>query len=302
MNPKANQAALGLLRSIAAIFLLLAAAPGWHGAASGQSVCGDGVRDFATETCDDGGSCRGGANDGRKCTTLEAEACPDGECIAVDGDLDFGSPGEPGDICPANCVINDTCTVSGGVDVNVKFAQHCACAGDCDGDGTVSLNEVITGIGIGLGTKSLDECPSFDANSDDTVGVTDLIGGVDHSINDCPTDCGLDLTNGRFFLRYPDAKVRIPGTANDNSVIERISVPFVGVGTPNDIEYAIRILLQADPFFTIDPDTLFTVTMDVCQEGGPPAAEDFRCSVFEAFASDASDVTSQTTCSVEIAP
>jgi hypothetical protein len=257
---------------------------------------------LTTESCDDGGSCQGGTNDGQKCTTLEAEACPDGTCVPDDGDLDFPDPGEPDNSCPANCVINDTCTVSGTVDVNVKFAQACACAGDCDGDGEVSLSEVITGIGIGLGTKSLDECPSFDANDDDVVGVTDLIGGVDHSINTCPNECGIDLTNGRFFFRYPDTKVRIPGTANDNSVLERISVPFVGVGTPNDIDYAIRILLQADPFFTIDPDTLFTVTMDVCEEGEALTADDFRCSVFEAFASDASDVTAQTTCSVEIQP
>jgi hypothetical protein len=265
-------------------------------------VCGDGNRDFAAESCDDGGTCEGGPNDGQKCTTLAEEACGDGTCVPVDGDLDFGAPGEPGDTCPFNCVINETCPVSGTLDVNVKFAQTCPCAGDCDRDGMVTLNEVITGVGIGLGTNSIDECPGFDANDDDIVGVTDLISGVDNSLNECPTDCGIDLTNGRFFFRYPDTKVRIPGSANDDSVIERIAVPFVGVGTPNDIDYAIRVLLQADPFFTIDPDTLFTVTMDVCEGTEPPAAEDFRCSVFEAFASDASDVTEQTTCSVEIAP
>jgi hypothetical protein len=42
--------------------------------------------------------------------------------------------------------------------------------------------------------------------------------------------------------------------------------------------------------------------MDVCEEGEALTADDFRCSVFEAFASDASDVTAQTTCSVEIQP
>ena len=52
------------------------------------------------------------------------------------------------------------------------------CVGDCNGDGSVTVNEVVTGVNIGLGTQSLDACPSFDANGDGLVTVNEIITAV----------------------------------------------------------------------------------------------------------------------------
>jgi hypothetical protein len=42
-----------------------------------------------------------------------------------------------------------------------------ACTGDCDGGGTVSIDELIQGVNIALGTASVFACRAFDANGDE---------------------------------------------------------------------------------------------------------------------------------------
>jgi parallel beta-helix repeat protein len=50
-------------------------------------------------------------------------------------------------------------------------------SGDCDGDGAVTVNEIITAVNIALGNSAVDTCPA--ASSDgDTVAIADLIAAV----------------------------------------------------------------------------------------------------------------------------
>jgi hypothetical protein len=258
-------------------------------AAASAQMCGNGNVDFPDETCDNGGICQGGANEGQACTTVQAGACPDGTCTPVDGDRDLE------DRCPANCAINRECDPTGTADVKVRFAR--ACLGDCDGDGKVELNELITGIAIGLGTGSVNACLNFDLDGDGVVGIDSLTAGVSNSINGCAPPEALGAS--RFFLRYPDSKVRVPGSGTDESVLDRITTPVVGALTPNDIDYALRILVQPDFGFMIDPDELFTVSFDVCG-ASELRPEDFRCTVFDAFSPEGADLTAQTSCFVEL--
>jgi hypothetical protein len=60
---------------------------------------------------------------------------------------------------------------------NTGTAPPLVCVGDCSGDGTVSNNELVTGVNIVLGTTPVDSCPAFDATGDGTVGMTDLVKG-----------------------------------------------------------------------------------------------------------------------------
>jgi len=59
------------------------------------------------------------------------------------------------------------------------------CAGDCDGDGGVSGNELLTGLTLALGTHAA-SCPSCDANGDGVVSVGELIKAVDVARTGCP--------------------------------------------------------------------------------------------------------------------
>jgi hypothetical protein len=60
------------------------------------------------------------------------------------------------------------------------------CLGDCDGDGSVSSNELVMGVSIALGVMPMSRCAAFDVGRDGVVSVLDLISGIDHSLNQCP--------------------------------------------------------------------------------------------------------------------
>lgn len=62
------------------------------------------------------------------------------------------------------------------------------CVGDCDGDGQVRINEVITGVNIGLDQLPLAACPSFDANDNGAVAINEVITGVNNGLTGCPEE------------------------------------------------------------------------------------------------------------------
>lgn len=67
----------------------------------------------------------------------------------------------------------------------VQAPPSCAC--DCNGDGAVTVNELITGVNIALGNQTLDACPVFDANGDGEVTINEIIQGVNAALTGCPT-------------------------------------------------------------------------------------------------------------------
>jgi hypothetical protein len=61
------------------------------------------------------------------------------------------------------------------------------CAGDCTGDGSVTVTELIFGISIALGAAPLAECPAADADRDGRVTITDLVAAVEIAlVGVCP--------------------------------------------------------------------------------------------------------------------
>ncbi|MGH7290888.1 MAG: hypothetical protein ACREJT_06735, partial [Myxococcota bacterium] len=60
------------------------------------------------------------------------------------------------------------------------------CVGDCDGGSAVSINELIVGVNIALGTLSVDRCPAFDPSGDGNVAINELIAAVANALNGCP--------------------------------------------------------------------------------------------------------------------
>lgn len=60
------------------------------------------------------------------------------------------------------------------------------CAGDCDGSSTVTINELITGVNIALGSAQLSACPSFDRDGSGMVEINELILAVNNALGTCP--------------------------------------------------------------------------------------------------------------------
>jgi hypothetical protein len=61
-----------------------------------------------------------------------------------------------------------------------------ACLGDCNDDGEVTIDEIIRGVNIALGSIELSECPVFDGSGDGEVTVDELIGSVNNALTGCP--------------------------------------------------------------------------------------------------------------------
>ncbi len=59
-----------------------------------------------------------------------------------------------------------------------------SCIGDCDGDGTVQINELVLGVGIALGTSELSACSNLD-NGDGIVSVDRLVAAVNNALCSC---------------------------------------------------------------------------------------------------------------------
>jgi len=59
------------------------------------------------------------------------------------------------------------------------------CGGDCNSDGEVRVDELITGIGIALGDQPMNACSSLDAAGDGRVTVDEEIAAVRHALVGC---------------------------------------------------------------------------------------------------------------------
>jgi hypothetical protein len=59
------------------------------------------------------------------------------------------------------------------------------CIGDCNGDGPVTVDELLKGVNIGLGNQQLLTCPAFDANRDGEVTVDELVAAVHAALYGC---------------------------------------------------------------------------------------------------------------------
>ncbi|HSP96947.1 MAG TPA: dockerin type I domain-containing protein [Candidatus Dormibacteraeota bacterium] len=59
------------------------------------------------------------------------------------------------------------------------------CVGDCNGDGMVSVADLIVGVNIALGNQPIANCPAFDVNGDGMVSISELIAAVGNALDGC---------------------------------------------------------------------------------------------------------------------
>ena len=64
-------------------------------------------------------------------------------------------------------------------------ARAADCPGDCDAGGTVTVNEVVTGVAIALDEQPVSACSAMDANGDGTVTVDELLRAVHALLDGC---------------------------------------------------------------------------------------------------------------------
>ncbi|MFQ5665348.1 MAG: OmcA/MtrC family decaheme c-type cytochrome [Candidatus Binatia bacterium] len=68
-----------------------------------------------------------------------------------------------------------------------KPAWAQACAGDCDGSGAVTVDEIVTVVNIALESLDVSSCTAGDTNASGDVTVDEIVAAVNSALNGCPT-------------------------------------------------------------------------------------------------------------------
>lgn len=59
------------------------------------------------------------------------------------------------------------------------------CAGDCDGDGVVRVDEIVKTVSIAIGVVEMSSCPDADLNEDGAVTVDEILSAVTNALDQC---------------------------------------------------------------------------------------------------------------------
>jgi hypothetical protein len=71
-----------------------------------------------------------------------------------------------------------------------------ACAGDCNDDDVVAVNEVITMVNVSLETQPLSSCQAGDVNDDGTIAIDEIITAVGFALDGCAASPPLQPCTG----------------------------------------------------------------------------------------------------------
>ena len=116
---------------------------------------------------------------------LRETTCGDGKCLVA----------ENAQVCPADCPSGGADEFCDGnrdricdpdcVEAELPDPDCVGCLGDCSGDGIVTVNELVRGVNIALGTSPLTDCPSFDRDGSAQVTVNELVQAVSNALAGC---------------------------------------------------------------------------------------------------------------------
>ena len=70
--------------------------------------------------------------------------------------------------------------------VAVFRATASRCAGDCNGDGQVTVDELLRGINIALGELPASACPLLDRDANGAIAVDEIVTAVGAALDSCP--------------------------------------------------------------------------------------------------------------------
>lgn len=127
--------------------------------------------------------------------------------------------------------------------------QATPCDGDCNGDGSVTVNELIVCVNMALGTS--DACHACDANGDGAVTINEIIAAVNNALNGCPalpTVTFAELQQSIFTPRCAVAGCHDAASATGNLVL----VDGESYGQLVNVAPSVPLAAQAGEF-RVDP-------------------------------------------------
>ncbi|HVO27133.1 MAG TPA: hypothetical protein VMW56_26275 [Candidatus Margulisiibacteriota bacterium] len=239
--------------------------------------------------------------------------------------------GPSGAQCTGDCDDDDQVSVGEvitGVNIALDITPLTECSSfDTNQSNTVSVDEILAAVNNALNGCRPQPTPTVrpgvcgDGVVDFALGETCDDGNTLDG-DACPATCrirtctasgthvradvqfsapaGVDLAGIVVFVRYPDGVVRIPGTAMDASVVNSIlNLSDNAFSTPNDLDYALRVVIFTPDSSALPAGRLFTIQFEGCTGASPPQASDFTCSVESATGTN-NDPVNGATCSVSL--
>lgn len=89
----------------------------------------------------------------------------------------------------------------------VVVAQTGACVGDCNSDGQVTIEEILTGVNIALSTASWERCAAMDRDGSRTVTVEEIIQAVNNALSGCPPAPIFPANYAQTFIEVRDCRL-----------------------------------------------------------------------------------------------
>jgi hypothetical protein len=89
---------------------------------------------------------------------------------------------DPGEACDGGNSGADTCCTA--------FCTIVPLAGDCNGDGTVGVDELVHAVDLSLGASGPGDCPAADADGDGVLAINDLVADVRSGLYGCQAGRG----------------------------------------------------------------------------------------------------------------
>ena len=63
--------------------------------------------------------------------------------------------------------------------------QEAICVGDCNADDPVTVDELVTAVGIAFDADGIVQCPNVDATGDGAVTIDELTRAVGNALHGC---------------------------------------------------------------------------------------------------------------------
>jgi plastocyanin len=171
------------------------------------------------------------------------------------------------------------------------------CTGDCNGDGYVRINEVVTGVSIGLQILPLAQCEAADASGNGSVAINEVIAAVNHGLTGCPAGFAGSYSGSAVLDTDRTATIELEvdagGRANGVVIIDDPTVPQLiargpaggGAGTSR-VDVVGSVDLETGAFSVTgsyhDPNgpTLEVEVSGVLPFGGQPGSLSIRIGPF----------------------
>jgi DNA-binding beta-propeller fold protein YncE len=131
-------------------------------------------------------------------------------------------------------------------------AAAAPCTGDCNGDGTVSIAELLGGVNISLEAFATEHCVAFDRDGDGRVSVDELVDAVANALQGCATATHAFVVTSDFFDgSYAVVGLAPPRPVQPSSPQRRVHRDAV-VRTFDGLIYVVNRLF-ADNIQVLDP-------------------------------------------------